>query len=92
MSSITENKKKLKDLRKTVLDLIEFCTGWIYVAKPSNWRHLTLEISHLNHSLQFIEQQLPLPRDDFVKQLGELEEETEKLIKLIRESLNQRQV
>ncbi|CAJ0601634.1 unnamed protein product [Cylicocyclus nassatus] len=92
ISSVTKNKEKFRDLRKTILYLIEFCTGWVYVAKPSNWRHLSLEISNLNNSLQFIEQQLPLPRDDFVKQMGELEEETEKLVKLIRKSLNQRQV
>ncbi|CAJ0601632.1 unnamed protein product [Cylicocyclus nassatus] len=92
MSSVTKNKEKFKDLRKTVLYLIEFCTGWIYVAKPPNWRHLSLKISNLNNSLQFIEQQLPLPREDFVKQVGKLEEETKNLIKLVRRSLNQRQV
>ncbi|CAJ0601633.1 unnamed protein product [Cylicocyclus nassatus] len=84
-----EKKEKFKNLRKTVLYLIEFCTGWIYVAKPFEWKHLSVEISNLNNSLQFIEQQIPSARDDFMKHMDELEEETKNLIELVRKSLRQ---
>ncbi|CAJ0601635.1 unnamed protein product [Cylicocyclus nassatus] len=84
-----EKKEKFKNQRKTVLYLIEFCTGWLYVAKPFDWKHLSLQISNLNKSLQLLELQIPLARDDFMKHMGELEEETKNLIELVRKSLRQ---
>ncbi|VDN34820.1 unnamed protein product [Cylicostephanus goldi] len=88
MTTFNAKKKGMfKDLRKTALYLIEFCTGWIYVAKPFDWKHLSLQISNLNNSLQLIEQQIPSARDDFIKQMSELEEETQNLIEIVRKCL-----